>query len=219
MRRRGGRHRRRGRDRVRGRLGAGGDGLRVRLLERGGLCAGASGANGALIWPQGMARNIALELTLATARGGLPGRSARSWDRHRVPPDRRHGRDRDEAQWEQMAATSRASAAVGLHAELLDGAEARRPSRSSRRKCAAPSSPSTAARSIRSGSRSATPGRRAPAAPRSTPGTEVRAPPAPRRPHRRGAARRRGTWRPTRRPRRRLVERARWRATAGVRVR
>ena len=45
------------------------EGVRVRLLERDGLCAGASGANAALIWPQAMARSISLELTLAcTAR-------------------------------------------------------------------------------------------------------------------------------------------------------
>ena len=44
------------------------EGLRVTLLERAGLCAGASGANGALIWPQAMHRGVALDLTLACAR-------------------------------------------------------------------------------------------------------------------------------------------------------
>src|SRR5207245_9974259 len=44
------------------------EGLRVTLLERAGLCAGASGANAALIWPQAMHRDVALDLTRACAR-------------------------------------------------------------------------------------------------------------------------------------------------------
>jgi len=46
--------------------------LRVTLLERDGLCAGASGANGALIWPQAMTRGVALEYRRT---GGMVGRA------------------------------------------------------------------------------------------------------------------------------------------------
>src|SRR5262249_27949769 len=101
------------------------EGLRVPLLERAGLCAGASGANGALIWPQSMHRGPALDLTLACRR---------------LSPTRGEGREADiqyrrgggmvametEAQGAQMAEYGGGRPAVGLPAELLDGAEARR---------------------------------------------------------------------------------------------
>jgi glycine/D-amino acid oxidase-like deaminating enzyme len=101
------------------------EGLRVTLLERAGLCAGASGANGALIWPQAMDRGVALDLTLACARlfptlGEELGADIEY---------RRTGgmvAIETEAQWAQMTEYVAGQPAVGLHAELLDGAEARR---------------------------------------------------------------------------------------------
>ncbi|HWN54777.1 MAG TPA: FAD-dependent oxidoreductase [Methylomirabilota bacterium] len=99
------------------------EGLRVTLLERAGLCAGASGANGALIWPQAMHRGVALDLTLACARlfptlGEELGADIEY---------RRTGgmvAIETEAQWAQMTEYVAGQPAVGLHAELLDGAEA-----------------------------------------------------------------------------------------------
>jgi len=101
------------------------DGLRVTLLERAGLCAGASGANGALIWPQAMHRGAALDLTLACARLfptlgeelGADIEYRRTGGMVAIETD---------AQWAQMAEYVEGQPAVGLHAELLDGAEARR---------------------------------------------------------------------------------------------
>ena len=101
------------------------DGLRVMLLERAGLCAGASGANGALIWPQAMHRGVALDLTLACARLfptlgdelGADIEYRRTGGMVAIETD---------AQWTQMAEYVAGQPAVGLHAELLDGAEARR---------------------------------------------------------------------------------------------
>jgi glycine/D-amino acid oxidase-like deaminating enzyme len=101
------------------------DGLRVTLLERAGLCAGASGANGALIWPQAMHRDAALDLTLACARLfptlgeelGADIEYRRTGGMVAIETD---------AQWAQMAEYVAGQPAVGLHAELLDGAEARR---------------------------------------------------------------------------------------------
>lgn len=101
------------------------EGLRVTLLERAGLCAGASGANGALIWPQAMQRGVALDLTVACARlfptlGEELGADIEY---------RRTGgmvAIETEAQWAQMAEYVAGQPAVGLHAELLDGTEARR---------------------------------------------------------------------------------------------
>src|SRR3989454_1527114 len=75
------------------------EGLRVTLLERTGLCAGAWGANGALIWPQAMHREY-------RRTGGMVA----------IETD---------AQWAQMAEYVAGQPAMGLHAELLDGAEAR----------------------------------------------------------------------------------------------
>ena len=101
------------------------EGLRVTLLERAGLCAGASGANGALIWPQSMRRCPALDLTLACWRlfptlgeelgadieyrqtGGMVAIET-------------------EAQWRQMAEYVAGQPEVCLPAELVDGDEARR---------------------------------------------------------------------------------------------
>lgn len=101
------------------------DGLRVTLLERAGLCAGASGANGALIWPQAMHRGAALDLTLACARLfptlgeelGADIEYRRTGGMVAIETD---------AQWAQMAEYVAGQPAVGLHAELLDGTEARR---------------------------------------------------------------------------------------------
>jgi len=101
------------------------DGLRVTLLERAGLCAGASGANGALIWPQAMHRGAALDLTLACARL-FPALG------EEIGADIEYRRTggmvaiETDAQWAQMAEYVAGQPAVGLHAELLDGAEARR---------------------------------------------------------------------------------------------
>ena len=100
-------------------------GLRVTLLERAGLCAGASGANAALIWPQAMHRDVALDLTLACARLfptlgeelGADIEYRRTGGMVAIETD---------AQWAQMTEYVAGQPAVGLHAELLDGAEARR---------------------------------------------------------------------------------------------
>jgi glycine/D-amino acid oxidase-like deaminating enzyme len=99
------------------------EGLRVTLLERAGLCAGASGANGALIWPQAMHRGVALDLTLACARLfptlgeelGADIEYRRTGGMVAIETD---------AQWAQMTEYVAGQPAVGLHAELLDGAEA-----------------------------------------------------------------------------------------------
>ncbi len=101
------------------------EGLRVTLLERAGLCAGASGANAALIWPQAMRRDVALDLTLACARLfptlgeelGADIEYRRTGGMVAIETD---------AQWAQMTEYVAGQPAVGLHAELLDGAEARR---------------------------------------------------------------------------------------------
>ena len=101
------------------------EGLRVTLLERAGLCAGASGANGALIWPQAMHRGVALDLTLACARLfptlgeelGADIEYRRTGGMVAIETD---------AQWAQMTEYVAGQPAVGLHAELLNGAEARR---------------------------------------------------------------------------------------------
>ena len=101
------------------------EGLRVTLLERAGLCAGASGANGALIWPQAMHRGVVLDLTLACARLfptlgqelGADIEYRRTGGMVAIETD---------AQWAQMAEYVAGQPAVGLHAELLDGADARR---------------------------------------------------------------------------------------------
>jgi glycine/D-amino acid oxidase-like deaminating enzyme len=101
------------------------EGLRVTLLERAGLCAGASGANGALIWPQAMHRGVALDLTLACARLfptlgeelGADIEYRRTGGMVAIETD---------AQWAQMTEYVAGQPVVGLHAELLDGAEARR---------------------------------------------------------------------------------------------
>ena len=100
-------------------------GLRVTLLERAGLCAGASGANAALIWPQAMHRDVALDLTLACARLfptlgeelGADIEYRRTGGMVAIETD---------AQWAQMTEYVAGQPAVRLHAELLDGAEARR---------------------------------------------------------------------------------------------
>jgi len=101
------------------------EGLRVSVLERDGLCAGASGANAALIWPQAMARSISLDLTLQCARMfptlgeelGADIEYRRTGGMVAIETDE---------QWTQMADYVAGQAEVGLHAELLDVAEARR---------------------------------------------------------------------------------------------
>jgi len=101
------------------------DGLRVTLLERAGLCAGASGANAALIWPQAMKRGIELELTLSCARRfptlgeelGADIEYRRSGGMVAIETDE---------QWAWMTEYVAGQPAVGLPAELLDGGEARR---------------------------------------------------------------------------------------------
>jgi len=101
------------------------EGLRVSVLERDGLCAGASGANAALIWPQAMARSISLDLTLQCARMfptlgeelGADIEYRRTGGMVAIETDE---------QWAQMADYVAGQAEVGLHAELLDVAEARR---------------------------------------------------------------------------------------------
>ena len=101
------------------------EGLRVSVLERDGLCAGASGANAALIWPQAMTRSISLDLTLQCARMfptlgeelGTDIQYRRTGGMVAIETDE---------QWTQMADYVAGQADVGLHAELLDVAEARR---------------------------------------------------------------------------------------------
>src|SRR5262249_7896861 len=101
------------------------EGLRVTLLERAGLCAGASGANGALIWPQSMHRGPALDLTLACWRISAARGEERGAD---IQSGKTGGRVAIEtnAQGNQMAEYVAGQPGVGPPAELLDGAEARR---------------------------------------------------------------------------------------------
>ena len=101
------------------------DGVRVRLLERDGLCAGASGANAALIWPQAMARSISLELTLQCARRFPTLGEELGTDIEYRRTGGMVAIETDE-QWDQMARYVAGQAEVGLHAELLDAADARR---------------------------------------------------------------------------------------------
>ena len=102
-----------------------GHGLRVRLIERGGLCSGASGANGALIWPQAMKRGVSLDLALANARlFPTLGQELRVDVEYR-----RIGgmvAIADDEQWARMEEYVAVQREVGLPAELLDAAEARR---------------------------------------------------------------------------------------------
>ena len=102
-----------------------GRGLRVRLVERAGLCSGASGANASLIWPQAMKRSVALELTLANFRLFPTLTEELGTD---IAYRRTGGMVAiaTEAQWALMARYVVDQAAVGLPAELLDVAEARR---------------------------------------------------------------------------------------------
>jgi sarcosine oxidase subunit beta len=101
-----------------------GRGLRVTLLERAGLCSGASGANGSLIWPQGMKKNVHVELSMANWRL-FPGLG------EELGTDLQYYRTgglvaiEDEAHREQMAAYVAGQRDVGLPAELLDGDAAR----------------------------------------------------------------------------------------------
>jgi len=101
------------------------EGLHVTLLERAGLCAGASGANGALIWPQSMHRGPALDLTLACWRI-FPTLGAELGADIEYRKTGGMVAIETEAQWAQMAAYVAGQPEVGLSAELLDGDEARR---------------------------------------------------------------------------------------------
>jgi len=102
-----------------------GHGLRVRLLERGGLCSGASGANGALIWPQAMKRGIGLDLSLLNFHRFSTLGEELGTD---IGYDRSGGMVAvtDDAQWTRMEEYVGVQREVGLPAELLDIAEARR---------------------------------------------------------------------------------------------
>jgi glycine/D-amino acid oxidase-like deaminating enzyme len=102
-----------------------GQGMRVCLLERGGLCSGASGANGALIWPQAMKRGISLELALANfALFPTLGEE--------LGIDIEYRRDggmvaiADDEQWARMTEYVSVQRQIGLPAEVLDVSEARR---------------------------------------------------------------------------------------------
>jgi sarcosine oxidase subunit beta len=100
-------------------------GVRVRLLERGALCSGASGANGSLVWPQSMKRSLSLAFTLENFRLfptlgeelGVDLAYRRSGGMVAIATD---------AQWDEMRRYVDGQRAVGLPAELLDAAEARR---------------------------------------------------------------------------------------------
>jgi sarcosine oxidase subunit beta len=102
-----------------------GQGMRVCLLDRGALCSGASGANGALIWPQAMKRGISLDLALANFRLfptlgeqlGIDIEYRRSGGMVAIA---------DDEQWGRMTEYVCVQREVGLPAELLDVAEARR---------------------------------------------------------------------------------------------
>jgi sarcosine oxidase subunit beta len=101
-----------------------GRGLRVRLIERGGLCSGASGANGSLIWPQAMKPGVGLDLSLACARvfptlGEELGVDIGYRQTGGMVAVADH-------EWERMTDYVAGQAEVGLPAELLDIAEARR---------------------------------------------------------------------------------------------
>jgi len=101
------------------------EGLGVSVLERAGLAAGASGANGALVWPQAMSPGAALDLTLACARRFTTLGDELDADIQYRPTGGMVAVE-TEAQMRQMAAYVAGQPAVGLPAELLDGAEARR---------------------------------------------------------------------------------------------
>src|SRR5215510_16423140 len=99
--------------------------LRGPPLRAGGPLGGGLGANGALIWPQSMHRGVALDLTLACWRI-FPSLG------EELGADIEYRKTggmvaiETEAQWKQMAEYVAGQPAVGLPAELLDGAEARR---------------------------------------------------------------------------------------------
>jgi len=98
-------------------------GVKVRLLEGAGLCSGASGANGALVWPQAMARGIGLTFSLANFRlfPALGEELGVDLEYRRTGGLVAVGAD----QWERMVAYAAAQREIGLPAELLDGAAAR----------------------------------------------------------------------------------------------
>lgn len=100
-------------------------GLAVTVLEREGLCSGASGANAALIWPQSMKKSVSLDLTLmCAARFPTLGEELGADIQYRKTGGL-VAIDTDE-QWVQMSEYVAGQAEVGLHAELLDATDARR---------------------------------------------------------------------------------------------
>jgi glycine/D-amino acid oxidase-like deaminating enzyme len=102
-----------------------GQGVGVTLLERDGLCSGASGANGALVWPQSMKRGLSLDLALANFRlFPTLGEELGTDIEYRRPGGL--VAIRDEAEWTRMQAYVAGQREVGLPAELIDVAEARR---------------------------------------------------------------------------------------------
>jgi sarcosine oxidase subunit beta len=100
-------------------------GVTVRLLERAAICSGASGANGSLVWPQAMKPSVSLAFTLENFRLfpalgdelGVDLAYRRTGGLVAIATD---------AQWDDMRRYVDGQAAVGLPAELLDAAEARR---------------------------------------------------------------------------------------------
>jgi glycine/D-amino acid oxidase-like deaminating enzyme len=100
-------------------------GLSVSLLERAGLCSGASGGNGALVWPQAMKRGLGLDFSLANARlfPALAEELGADIGYRRIGGMVAIGTDE---QWASMVDYVAGQAAVGLPAELLDATEARR---------------------------------------------------------------------------------------------
>ncbi len=100
-------------------------GVRARLLERAGLCGGASGANGALVWPQGMKRTLSLEMSLASYSMLPDLSSALDMDLEFHTPGGMIAVE-EEIHLGLLRQYLTTQAEVGLPAELLDGDEARR---------------------------------------------------------------------------------------------
>lgn len=100
-------------------------GLRIALLERAGLCAGASGANGALVWPQAMKSGPALDLSMASARIFSTLGDELGTDIEYERPGGIIAVD-DDGRLDEITRFVAGQAQVGLPAELIDGDEARR---------------------------------------------------------------------------------------------
>jgi glycine/D-amino acid oxidase-like deaminating enzyme len=100
-------------------------GVRARLLERAGLCGAASGANGALIWPQGMKRTLYLEMSLASYAMFPDLSETLGVDLEYHKPGGLIAVD-NEAHLRLLRQYLETQAEAGLPAEFLDGDEARR---------------------------------------------------------------------------------------------